>query len=178
MRMDNQGQTALVDAIIFMILMTLASGIILGSGAGSAIKQSEIEGLQQYTQEFAETLLAIEIESPGYIGPRGDNITINGSVNCISMLLCDAAIVDYQTGNQANYSELQNSIEAIGNSLVRPGIGYAIHSHVEGQESNGLFVSNQIDLNEELPDQLFASQNKYEIAGEKVVVTVFTWVMP
>ena len=173
---DLEGQTALVDAIIFMILMSLASGIILGSGGGAAAWQSEIEGLQQYSDDFSDTLLAMEVESPNYTDPEGNTITMNGSVSSISQLLSDAAIINFQSAGQANLSSYEAAIQNAGNSLIRPGYGYAAYSHVEGQENQTIFLSNQVDEFGEMPDERYASQRLYEVDDVQVNITIFIWV--
>ena len=172
---DSSGQTALVDAIIFMILMSLASGIILGSGGGTAASQSEMESIQQYTHDFTDTLLAMEIESPNYIDPEDNLITMNGSASSIGQLLCDAAIINYQSTGQVNFSGYVTAIKNAGNSLIRPGLGYAVYSLVGSHQA--LFLSNQIDDIEELSDERYASQRLYDVNGNPVNITIFVWVI-
>ena len=172
---STRAQTALVDAIVFMILMSLASGIILGSGGGTAYGQSEMESLQQYSHDFTDTLLAVEIESPNYIDPEDNQITMNGSACSIGQLLCDAAIINYQSTGQVNFSGYVTAILNTGNSVIRPGLGYAVYSHVGSNQA--IFLSNQIDDVEELPDELYASQRLYDVHGNLVNITIFVWVI-
>ena len=147
---DSLGQTALIDAIIFMILMSLASGIILGFGGDAAIQQSEMEGIQQYSHDFADTLLSMEVGEH----PRP-----------ISEILCDQAII-----RQSNFTAMNETILEAGNLLVRPGLAYAI-----SYQDN--LISSHADFTEELPDERYASQRLYNINGKQVDIIVFVWVI-
>ncbi|MCK5024913.1 MAG: hypothetical protein KAR56_04780 [Thermoplasmata archaeon] len=146
----DDGQTALVDSILFMILMLLASGIILGS-AGSRIQNDN--GLHQYANDFADTLLVMEI-SDG----QGDRP--------ISDILCEQAILS----DQSNFTITNGAILDSGDLLIRPGLTYAI-------SYQDILLSSHIDSVEELPIQRQASQREYLIQDVQITITVYVWVM-
>ena len=146
MRWHDDGQTALVDSIIFMILMLLASGIILGS-AGSIIQKDA--GLHQYTNDFADTLLAMEV---------GENI------KPVSDILCEQAILS----DQSNFTAMNQMILDSGDQLIRPGLAYAL-------SYQNVLISSHIDSIEDLPTQRQASQREYLILDETIIITVYVW---
>ena len=145
MRWQDHGQTALVDSIIFMILMLLASGIILGS-AGNIIQNN---GLSQYTNDFADTLLTMDI---------GENATP------VSDILCNQAILSSLSNFTASNQEILDS----GDLLIRPGLAYAI-------TCQDMLLSSNIDSIEELPTQRQASQREYLVHDEQIIITVYVW---
>ena len=146
----DDGQTALVDSIIFMILMLLASGIILGS-AGSNVQN---DGLSLFTNDYADTLLAMEI-----IDGQGSRP--------ISDILCEQAILS----EQSNCTIINEAILDSGDLLIRPGLAYAI-------SCQDLLISSHISSAEELPIQRQASQREYLIQNEQINITVYVWVIP
>jgi len=146
---SDKGQVALVDAIIFMIFMSLASGIILGS-AGN-LSNADNSGLQQYTSNFADTLLAVEI---------GENF------KPVSEILCDEAILD----NQLNFTDINAAILETGDALIRPGLGYAI-------SCQDIFLSNYIEDKEELPAERQASQKTLMVLDSQIDITIYVWVI-
>ena len=159
MRCDTMGQAALVDSIIFMILLLLASGIILGSAGSSPDIDS---GLQQYASDFTDTLLAMEV---------GENN------KPVTELLLDQAILD----GQSNFTDINMAILDAGNALVRPGLGYAI-------SSQDIFLSSFVDeliiqyphrqeVIGELPADRQASQRKFMIQGSQIDITIYMWVI-
>ncbi len=148
MRCDTMGQAALVDSIIFMILLLLASGIILGSAGSSPDIDS---GLQQYASDFTDTLLAMEV---------GENN------KPVTELLLDQAILD----GQSNFTDINMAILDAGNALVRPGLGYAI-------SSQDIFLSSFVDEIGELPADRQASQRKFMIQGSQIDITIYMWVI-
>ena len=150
MRWQDDGQTALVDSIIFMILMLLASGIILGS-AGNSIPDDN--GLNQYTNDFADTLLAMEISH-------------NQGSKSVSDILCEQAILS----GQVNFTGTNEAIFDSGDMLIRPGLAYAI-------SCQDVFLSSYIDSIDELPIQRQASQREYLIQSEQIIITIYVWVV-
>lgn len=142
---QDYGQTALVDSIIFMILMLLASGIILGS-AGSNIQN---DGLSQYSNDYADTLLAVEV---------GEN------ARSVSNILCEQAILS----DQSNFTGMNEEILNSGDVLIRPGLAYAI-------SCQDMLISSHIDSIEELPIQRHASQREYLVHDEQIIITVYVW---
>lgn len=149
MRRDSSGQAALVDSIIFMILMLLASGIILGSSG--SIGPAPDTGLQQYADDFADTLLSMEIG--------------NGSMP-VSRILCDQAIL----GNQSDAAAWNSAIMESGNALVQPGLGYAV-------ACQGVFLSNHASGIGDLPADRQASRRDFMVLGNHVEITVYVWVV-
>ena len=170
---NANGQTALVDSIVFMILLTLASSIILGSGSGYS-RQSEIEGLQQYSSDFTETLLAMEIDTLNYTDSQGEAIALNGSFKNICQLITDVTIINYQTSEQANLSGYESAILDTGNLLIRSGMGFAVCSSLEDQT---LFLSCHTENEESMPNERYATQRLYDIADLHVKLTVYVWVI-
>jgi len=146
--MENNcgGQTALLDSIFFLALMLLASSIVI-SAMGKA--HHDTEKLGQYTEDFTETLLAVEI------GERNTPV---------SEYLCGIALV----GGPENHTN--DMVVLAGNNHIRPGLAYAV-------DCQCVFLSDFIKDPDDLPDSRYASQRIYNINGEQVILIVYIWVI-
>ena len=174
MRMNNDGQAALVDAILFMTVMLIASAVIIGSASSSRPVDVQYSGLQQYLRNFAQTLLAVELCGMSYIDVTGQYILLEDSGRSIGQLLCDEAMVLSNGHGQSDFTDYEIRVMDAANSLLRPGMGYAISC-----DETAVFISNCIGDFTELPPDRFASQMVIfsDIgASYRISITVSLWV--
>jgi len=156
--MNSTGQAAMVDAIIFMILLTLASGIVLT--AGNRIPGDDSS--YQYSEDFADTVLSLDIEIFNNTRPLGN-------------VLCDMTMLEI-SGASLDNGSWEGKVTDAGNALIRSGMGWAIESRT-GESDAVIFVSPNVDGSDLMPDDVYASQRIYSYGGEAIRITVFTWVI-
>ncbi len=173
---NNLGQTAMTDAILFMTLMVIASAVIIGStygGTGNLVQRS---GLQQYTEDFADTVLAVELRDLYYTDVNGDMVNLTG--RSIGRLLGEEVMLLSGGAPVSGFSDgYEPRILDAGKALVREGLGFALLSEGNGQTSS-IFISYHIDSIGDLPANRCASQMEYFIDNdETVTITVYVWVM-
>jgi hypothetical protein len=171
-RQDNAGQAAMVDAILFMTVMLIASAVIIGSASSFKPASVEYSGLQQYAADYAETLLAMEISDINYEDAAGATVNISGSGKSISQLLCDEALI-LRESTTSNFSDYESTIFGAGKAIIRPGLDYAISC-----DEDSIFLSGSISSLSELPPNRCASQMiVFAGSGSSIIITVYVWVV-
>jgi hypothetical protein len=170
-RQDNAGQAAMVDAILFMTVMLIASAVIIGSASSIKPANVEFSGLQQYASDYAETLLAMEISGLNYEDSAGATVNVSGAGKSISQLLCDEALM-LRENTASNFTCYESAIFNAGKSIIRPGLDYAISC--EGT----MFISGGTSGISDLPPDRCASQMiVFAGSGPTIVITVYVWVV-
>lgn len=164
------GQVAMVDAILFMTLMLIASGVMVGSTKFTDSATSEYNALETYTGDFAETFLSMEVTGLSYLNSTGEVISIGNSGISIAKALCDEALLDVESGS---FSEYEKCILAAGNLLIRPGLGFTVSC-----SPTGIFISNLASAETDMPLNRCASRHSY-LAGDgtEIEITVYVWVI-
>jgi hypothetical protein len=170
-RQDNAGQAAMVDAILFMTIMLVASAVIIGSASSIKPANVEFSGLQQYAVDYAETLLAMEISGLNYKDTAGATVNVSGSGKSISQLLCDEALI-LRESTASNFTNYESNILRAGKSIIRPGLDYAISC------DGAMFLSNRISTISNLPPDRCANQMiVFAGSGPSITITVYVWVV-
>jgi hypothetical protein len=169
---DRRGQAAMVDAILFMTVMLIASAVIIGSAGSIRPANTEYSGLQQYAVDFSETLLAMDICGLNYEDPTGATVNVSGSGNSISQRLCDESLI-LRDSTASNFSDYESAIFCAGNAIIRPGLDYAISS-----DGDSIFISGTISSMSDLPPDRCASQMMvFAGSGSSIIITIYVWVM-
>ncbi len=173
---NNLGQTAMTDAILFMTLMVIACAVVIGSTQGGKGNLVQRNGLQQYTEDFAGTLLAMELRDLYYTDVNGDIVDLSG--RSIGQLLSEEVVLLSGGAPASGFADgYEPGILDAGKALVREGIGFALVSEGGGQTSK-ILVSYHIDSIGDLPADRCASQMEYFVGNcETVTITVYVWVM-
>lgn len=164
------GQVAMVDAILFMTLMLIASGVMVGSSEFMESDDSGYGVLQIYTGDFAEVFLQMEVTGLNYVNSTGDTVALGDSGISAAKALCDEMLL---SGTGGNFTEYENCILAAGSLLIRPGAGFAVSC-----SPVAIFISNLAPTEEKMPLNRCASLHSY-LAGEglEIEITVFVWVI-
>ncbi|MBA3046043.1 MAG: hypothetical protein KKH41_07345 [Candidatus Thermoplasmatota archaeon] len=168
--MNSEGQLAMVDAILFMTVMLIASAVIIGSAGSVKPENVEYTSQRQYADDFARTMLAVEIAGMEYMNADGETINISEAGIRIAQLLCDEAIILENSIGTPDFFDYEARILEAGSNLIRPGMGFAIAA------GDAVFISQA----SELPSERFASQmviiTDY-LSGSSVTITVYVWVI-
>ena len=172
LRQDRGAQVAMVDAILFMTIMLVASAIIIGSSGSDGTDAQEYLGLQQYTGDFAGTFLSVEFGEMTYLNGTG-GIVIVGNGKSVGLALCDEALLLQRSGGVGDFTSYDKSILDAGRNLLRPGLDFAVSCDI-----GSIFISTVIENSTQLPLNHCASQVQI-LAGENtaITITVFVWVV-
>ncbi len=156
-------QTAMVDAILFMTIMLVASAVILGSSGYHDNPNLDFTAIQQYTTDFAETYMGIDLNLE------------NGSWRSVSQLLCDECLALRQGAAASEQEELNAQIMATGRNLIRPGLDFAVSC-----DTGSVFISGNAPDLDSLPGNRCATMMTVypgESLGGDIVIAVFVWVV-
>lgn len=170
MRHCSGGQAAMVDAILFMTVMLIASAVVIGS---TGQRPSDSSGVQQYVGDFAQTILATELANLHYTDVDGNVVFLGDSGRSIGRLLCDEAVILDSGRGPCDFSSYEDVILTAGSRLIRPGLDFAISCN-----GGAVFISGDADSISELPHNRCARQAEILIDGtSSVTITVYVWVV-
>lgn len=178
-RTNRHGQMAMTDAILFMTLMIIACAVVLGPALESNFSATKRDGLQQYTEDFTNTLLTLELDGLCYTNQSGGEVNFSGAPKAIQNYLVEEVLLVYQGVPRSNFAEgYESAILSAGMVLQRPGTDFAIFSEMKSQGVS-IFLSGSLANQSELPGDRCASQRASFLSnGEyEVNITVFVWVV-
>jgi hypothetical protein len=159
----SEAQVAMVDAILFMTIMLVASAVILGSSGYRDNSSADFAAIQQYTTDFTETYMGVDLNLE------------NGSWRSVSQLLCDECLALRQGGVASESGELNSRILATGRNIIRPGLDFAISC-----DMGAVFISGNLHDLDSLPGNRCADMMTVfpgEGLGGDIVISVFVWVV-
>ncbi len=167
---------AMTDAILFMTLMVIACAVVIGSTQGGKGSLVQRNGLQQYTEDFAGTVLAVELRDLYDTDANGDIVNLTG--RSVGQLLSEEVVLLSGGAPVSGFADgYESGILDAGKGLVREGLGFALLSEGGGQTSS-ILISYHIDSVGDLPANRCASQMEYFVGnGETVTITVYVWVI-
>ena len=173
---SNNGQTAMTDAILFLTLMVIACAVVIGSTGDWGTSLAQRRGLQQYTDDFTDTLLSVELTDIYYLDGNGDVVDLTGSPRSVGLLLIEEIMLIQngmpETGLAQGY---ERPILDAGRSLSRSGTGFAILCDNDGTLA---FLSDFVTDPDDLPGDRSASQRTVSLPGSGTMsITVYTWVL-
>ena len=173
---SDNGQTAMTDAILFMTLMVIACAVVIGSTGDWGTSLAQRRGLQQYTDDFADTLLSVELADIYYLDGNGDVVDLAGSPRSVGLLLSEEVLLIRNGMPKAGLAQgYERPILDAGRSLSRSGTGFAILCDNDGTQA---FISDFVTDSDELPADRSASQRTVSLPGcGTMSITVYTWVL-
>lgn len=177
-RKSRHGQMAMTDAILFMIIMIIACAVVLGPTLKSNFSATRRDSLQQYTEDFTNTLLALELEGLSYVNQSGSSVNSSGAPKPIQNYLVEEVLLFFQGVPRSNFAEgYESAIVSAGMALQKPGTDFAILGEMQTQGVS-IFLSKSLTNQNELPGDRCGSQRvSFLNQGEfEVNITVFVWV--
>ncbi|MFO7618857.1 MAG: hypothetical protein R6W91_04295 [Thermoplasmata archaeon] len=168
---DSAGQAAMVDAILFMTVMLVASAVVIGS---TTLPGTGLSVVQQYTADYAQTLLSVELTGLEYRDAGGNAVILNGSGRSIGQLLCDEALILGAGIGRSDFSDYDAKILAAGKSIIRPDMDFAISCN-----GGAVFISGCTSSVSGLPGTHSASQMTIwdgSASLAPITITVYVWV--
>jgi hypothetical protein len=129
---NENGQSALFDAVIFLVIMIIASSIILiYSGQFSEdIELLERGDMQAYTRETAEVVLGASINSTWYEDIEGEIISKPpGDTSVLYLLLEELYLMDDGVSKYNFVLGYEHDIKILIRNLVTPVYHFALSAH-------------------------------------------------
>ncbi len=168
---NGRAQSAVIDAILFMTIMLIASAVIIGSSC--PIRSQEFADMQQYTNDFAQTYLAVELGDMQYNDSSGNQTSTGSAARTVCQALCDECII-VRNHSIEEFESYNSRLLSLGNSILRPGLDFAVSC-----DDGAVFISNRIAWFDELPEDRCASQIEIwpgDSSATKIRITIFVWV--
>ena len=156
---NRRGQSALFDAIIFLIIMLVASAIVYTYSA-HAFRSQEIvshEDMMRYAEETRHALMQSTLNHTWYFDNNGNNISKPpGSTNIHDLLLEELSLLDDGALSENFADGYEKDINITARTLIRSGYHYAIHAtytNIETNDTSLILISDTIENISELPDE-------------------------
>ncbi|UCG70893.1 MAG: hypothetical protein JSV09_07825 [Thermoplasmata archaeon] len=149
--LDNEnGQSALFDAIIFLIIMIIASSLIyIYSGQFSKdVELTEREDMQSYNRETAEVVLGATLNSTWYEDIEGEIIKKPpGDTTVLYLLLEELYLMDDGVPKYNFVLGYEQDIKILIINLVTPVHHFALSGHFTNESKNedyNIFISDMV----------------------------------
>lgn len=159
--MDNQkGQSALFDAVIFLIVMIIASSLIyIYSGQFSKdVELMEREDMQSYNRETAEVVLGATINSTWYEDIKGDTISKPpGDTTVLYLLLEELYLMDDGVSKYNFVLGYEHDIKTLIRNLVTPVYHFALSGYFKNESTSEeyiVFISDVVPVYESKEEAL------------------------
>ena len=171
LRGENCAQSAVIDAILFMAVMLVASAVMIGSSG--LIRSPGFSSLQQYTDDFSQTYMAVELNELLYIDSSGNQTSTGSAARTVCQALCDECLI-VRNHSIEGFESYNSRLLSLGNSILRPGLDFAVSC-----DNGAVFITNRIGEPTELPEERCASQIEIwpgDSSATKIRITIFVWV--
>ena len=154
---DKNAQTSLFDAMMFFVVMLIASSLIFVF-SNQAFQTQEVMGredMMRYTEETREAILQSSVPETWYYDINGNKIaTQPGAMNINDLLFEELALLDDGVPNENFKEGYENEINNTMNRLVRGGYSYALEATFTNESSGDtyeIFIST-VGLQGDIPD--------------------------
>lgn len=160
---DSRAQASMVDAILFMTIMLVASAVVLGSSGYRDGADTEYSAVRQYADDFGDALLALDLSMA------------NGSWRSASQMLCDECLALRRGAEPSQYDDNNILIMNAGRNIIRPGLDFAVSC-----DNGSVFISGMVEDANSLPPDRCASEMAFypgDGLGGPIAITVYVWVV-
>lgn len=152
LKKDEEGQASLFDAVMFFVIMLIASTLIFVF-SNQAFQTQEVigrEDMMTYTEDTRAAILQSTLHETWYEDNNGTKIVKPpGSTNINDLLMEELALLDdglsQENFKQGYESDIKNTLH----NLVRTGYAYALQA-IYTNESSGdtyeIFISSEASI--------------------------------
>lgn len=150
---DESAQTSLFDAMMFFIIMLIASALIFVFSSQAFQTQEVIsrEDMMTYTEETRSAILQSTIYETHYYDKNDDKIEKPpGSTNINGLLLEELALLDDSVPQENFVEGYEKDIKETINRLIRSGYTYALEASYDN-ETSGTSYEIFISQKEKIP---------------------------
>ena len=157
---DEYGQSALFDAVMFLLVMIIASSII-SIYSGQSVRDMEIseqEVTHAYCRETAEVVLGATLNSTWY-EDINRNIIIKppGETKVLSLIMEELYLLDEGVPNKNFVLGYEQDVKTLIRNLITSSYHFALQGHYKNEskyEINTIFISDMV------PDYLTKEEAK------------------
>lgn len=175
---SDKGQIAVYDAILFFVIISIASTIIFAQssniiGGGDDIEK---ERMIEYTHNARDVLLKSTIESTGYVDSDGYKTNLTDST--IHNLIIEYFYLLKSGLEKENLSGMENSINATLGNLIEEKYHYLFYcTYVDDVSKIVLSLSSGNHAIENLPLERYSSNWKSSVSvlPGNIDITLFIW---
>jgi len=160
---DSRAQASMVDSILFMTIMLVASAVVLGSSGHQRGTDTGFPVIRQYADDFGDTFMALDLPVE------------NGSWTSVSRMLCDECLALRRGAEPSQYDEINIHIMNAGRNIIRPGLDFAVSC-----DNGSIFMSSLVpDAGSLPPDRCASEMTVYPGGGlgGPIAITVYVWVI-
>lgn len=163
---DEKAQSALFDAVIFLIVMVIASSLIsiYSSQYSKDVELIEREDLQLYTRETAEVVLGATLNSTSYEDINGQIISKPpGDTTILSLLLEELYLLDDGVPKVNFVLGYEQDIKTLIRNLVTTNHHFALQGFYKNESKNegyNVFISDIVP-NYQTKEEAILDQTDY-----------------
>ena len=182
---NNLGQSGLIDALLFVAILTIASTIIHFSSISSIHEVVNRDYTIQYTKDTQEALLKCTIDYCWYYDSDGNKITLE-DLSVQELILEDLYLRN--NSKYVNLTSLEIGLESKINTLIynltEPNYHYMLQAKYEAKDA-GTGTSSRIIIqlgdSQSLPAERFASSvyvnvpNQQQNGSKTAEITLYIW---
>jgi hypothetical protein len=175
-RFGASGQAAIFDAVIFLLIMLVASSVLFVYSSGAAWQQDASTRSEQslHAQRALGALLRSDAGNWTYIG--ADNATVNSTGMSIQASLVQEATMLDGGAPSGNFLVMNENVSSVIRALVGGARGWAL-ALSDGENGTFIIISDSIHALAELPTERAASSVVCpSLSGiEDVTITLYIW---
>lgn len=163
---DEKAQSALFDAVIFLIVMVIASSLIsiYSSQYSKDVELIEREDLQTYNRETTEVVLGATLNSTWYEDINGQIISKPpGDTTVLSLLLEELCLLDDGVPKENFVLGYEQDIKILIRNLVTSNHHFALQGFYKNESTNEgyrIFISDIVP-NYETKEEAILDQTDY-----------------
>jgi hypothetical protein len=163
-KVDEIGQSALFDAIIFLIVMIIASSLV-SVFANQYSKSTDLnarEDMMNYTMDTSEVVFAATLNSTWYEGINGEQIRKSpGDIKVMDLILEELYLLNSGVQKENFAFGYERDIKILIRNLVIPGYHFALKGSFTNETNNRDYV---VFISDIVPDY----QSKMDLLSDKI----------
>lgn len=179
---DKKGQLGIFDAILFFIIIIIASSVLFIYSLTSVQETGVRSRMLSYTDNTMTVLMRSTVNGTWYIDKSGNNISKPpGNTNIQYLLLEEFSLQDDGVPANNFTGGYEKNIKTIAENLIHPDYHYALHATYTNTTSGRVytvFISDSINDLSKLPDERFSSSVSIPMINDKsgeVQIALYIW---
>lgn len=149
---DESGQSALFDAVMFLVIMIMASGLIqvFSSQYSQDVDIIEREDMQAYMRDTAEVVFGATLRSTWYEDAQGQIINKPpGDTTVLNLILEELYLLDNGVPKENFALGYEKDIKILARNLMKSPYHFAMEGRYAGEDNN---VASTVFISDTIPD--------------------------
>lgn len=163
---DGKAQSALFDAVMFLIVMIIASSLIhiYSNQYSKDVELTDREDMMVYNRDTAEVVLGATLNSTWYIDINSEIVSKPpGDTTVLGLILEELYLMDDGVPKQNFVLGYEHDIKVLMRNLITSNYHFALqgfYENVSKDEGYGVFISDMIP-NYETKEEVMLDQTDY-----------------